>query len=212
MRIFQVSLPILLLLPVAASICRAADITYDVNLTIGAGSVTGDIITDGTIGTLFDSDIVDWNLLVNDGTHTFDLTGPLSGDNSAFDVTLEGLTATATDLLYDFDNGNEAEFYYTGFLPVNVCFISSGAPDCTGSGYGAGEALIVCQVYPGCYGSSDSDSQYAALTGTQVIAGPESSPGTPEPSTCVLLSIGFGVLTYRLHFRGKRSPKHTSSN
>jgi hypothetical protein len=41
---------------------------YTVNLSIGAGGVTGFIETDGPIGILFDHDVVDWNLLLKGGT------------------------------------------------------------------------------------------------------------------------------------------------
>ena len=51
----------------AASLCNA-DMDYTVNLSIGAGGVTGFIETDGPIGILFDHDVVDWNLLLNGGT------------------------------------------------------------------------------------------------------------------------------------------------
>ena len=40
----------------------ASDITYDFNLTVGIGTVTGDVITDGTLGTLGSGDIVDWDI------------------------------------------------------------------------------------------------------------------------------------------------------
>jgi hypothetical protein len=46
----------------AASICGASPITYSVNQTVGAGSVSGFIETDGTIGTLTTANILNWNL------------------------------------------------------------------------------------------------------------------------------------------------------
>jgi hypothetical protein len=53
---------------------------------VGAGGVTGFIETDGTAGTLSDGNILDWNLLLNNGTTTFSLLGPLSGNNSQVDI------------------------------------------------------------------------------------------------------------------------------
>lgn len=74
---------LLSLLFCAASISSAANITYSVNLTIGgAATATGDIVTNGTLGALYFTDVLDWNLLLNDGTSTVDLLGPLSGSNS----------------------------------------------------------------------------------------------------------------------------------
>src|SRR5262249_54542647 len=81
----------------AATLCNAATITYNVNQPIGAGGVTGDIVTDAKLGALINVDIVDWNLLLNDGSTTFDLTGPLSGGNSVLEPHWGAgdLTATA---------------------------------------------------------------------------------------------------------------------
>jgi hypothetical protein len=59
----------------AASLCSAGTITYDVAQTIGPGSVTGFIETDGTIGVLDNTNILDFNLLLNDGASTFDSWG-----------------------------------------------------------------------------------------------------------------------------------------
>jgi hypothetical protein len=80
----------------AASLCSASSITYDVDLTVGAGSVTGDIVTDGAIGVLPQADIIGYNLLLSGppaGTNTFSLSCcnffPFSGSD---------LSATATQL------------------------------------------------------------------------------------------------------------------
>jgi hypothetical protein len=68
---------------------KAAPITYAVSLfdgTAGVG-VGGSITTDGTLGALTPSNVLDWNLIgttVNTSVPAFffDLTGPLSGNNS----------------------------------------------------------------------------------------------------------------------------------
>src|SRR5271167_2429328 len=72
----QSSLALLSLTLGALSLCNAAnagDITYNVDLTVGAATVTGDIVTDGTIGVLCVRDncsdpILGWNLVLNDST------------------------------------------------------------------------------------------------------------------------------------------------
>ena len=77
--------------------------TYTVQRTVDVGTVTGTIETDGTLGTLFAANILDWDLVVDDGVGSFRLVGPLSGENSQVAVGFEpGLSATATDLLFDF--------------------------------------------------------------------------------------------------------------
>ena len=75
---------------------------YEINLSVGAGSVTGVIETNGANGELSASDIVDWNLLINNGAKSFNLLGPLSGNNSQGLVSGPGFTATPTGLFLDF--------------------------------------------------------------------------------------------------------------
>ena len=77
--------------------------TYTVQRTVDVGTVTGTIETDGTLGTLFAANILDWDLVVDDGVGSFRLVGPLSGGNSQVAVGFApGLSATATELLFDF--------------------------------------------------------------------------------------------------------------
>src|ERR1700676_1767547 len=66
---------------------------YNVNDTVGAGSVTGTIQTDGDIGVFTTADIINWNLHLSDGTNTFDLVGPPSASDAAAVV---GTSFTAT--------------------------------------------------------------------------------------------------------------------
>ena len=60
-----------------ANVCTADQI-YNVNQTIGSGSVTGTITTDGNTGVLHASDITDWNLVLNGVGAVFTLTQPTS--------------------------------------------------------------------------------------------------------------------------------------
>lgn len=80
------------------TVSRASDITYTVNQTVGAGSVTGFIETDGTIGILGTGNILNWDLVVNDGSVTYDILGPLSGDNTDVAIGGPATTATATEI------------------------------------------------------------------------------------------------------------------
>lgn len=142
----------------AAGLCRAAAITYYVNLTVGVGGVTGYIVTDGTIGN--NPTIADWNLLLNNGTNTFDLLGPLSGPNSPPDTlgyNGTGLSASATQLLFNF--GSAGELFWNHFNSDDLCF---GFLDCIqGGNSGNGSSLLVGGDFPML--------QLASLSGTQVI-------------------------------------------
>ena len=84
-----------------AGSCAHATV-YEINLSVGAGSVTGVIETNGVNGELSPADLVDWNLLINNGERSFNLFGPLSGNNSQGLVSGPGFTASPTGLFLDF--------------------------------------------------------------------------------------------------------------
>ena len=186
------SLAFLSLMVAAASTCNAANITYIINQAVVRG-VTGDIVTDGTIGNLTNASVVDWNLLLNDGAKTFDLLGPLSGANSAFfDFASSGdLTATATNLSFNFNGSGTNYFFFVSTmapLQSSLCFanstsLSSGCGSAAGM---SGEALEVLQDPP----------PFFPISGTQVI-GTAAASSVPEPSTLVLMGVGIALLAFQ---------------
>ena len=97
-------IPVLLLFAaIGAPTVARADITYAVDETVGAGSATGFITTNGTLGILDTADILNWNLTLNDGTNPpVDLEGPASGNNSLVLFSRIGFDgdALATDLRF----------------------------------------------------------------------------------------------------------------
>jgi hypothetical protein len=163
---------------------RGADITYYVDQTIGAGSVTGDIVTDGTTGTLFSANIVSWNLELNDGTATFDLSGPTSESVVSVDGT--DLSATLTELLFNFGGSDSGflDFVHLGGVGFDgVCFAAvANCQTFDGHGEGIGESIL---IYP-------DNPQFTAESGPGAIA------TTPEPNLTLLLVPGFALaLTLR---------------
>lgn len=181
---------------------RAGDITYTVDQTVGTGNLTGLMTTDGTIGTLSSSDIVDWNLTLNDGHgDMFDLTTANSqaGCNSC----VQGdLTASSSDLMFNFSGPTE-EFFFSStpaLIPVNgvneLCYDSG-----TNCAIPAGIDLYdVAGALPcASYGCS------VAETGTQIIA----SDGTPTPEPSSFLLLGAGMLA--LVGAGRRRNSDASS-
>lgn len=69
-----------------------------------AGSVEGTIETNGTLGSLNDTNVLNWDLTLNDGTGPFTLLGPLSGNNSGLEIAGSSLMATSTNLQFNFSN------------------------------------------------------------------------------------------------------------
>jgi hypothetical protein len=157
-------------------LCSAATITYGVDQTVGIGSVTGFIETDGTIGVLGAGNILNWNLLLNDGSTTFDLLGPLSGSNSQFGVSGSDLSATATEMVFNFSGAGWAMFQAPTLFSGFDLWCTQGTIQCTSS-TGTGEVL-----------TTSGANQFTALSGMQVIA------TVPEPSTLSLLGLGMTVM------------------
>jgi hypothetical protein len=168
-------------------------ITYDVNLTIGSGSATGTITTDGNFGTLSSSDVTAFSLTISDGTNSL---GPYNATNGyvAFVGTAD-LLATPTTLSFNFSDPSTADvilFRINGFPNSGtgeICF--TGAADCAG-----GENVeLICVIGSNC-NNGTLPVATASESGTQVIA-TASFTSVPEPSTFGLLCASAAVLFFR---------------
>jgi len=175
----------------------AADITYDVNQTIGTtGSVTGTITTDGTIGTLTTnsftgvSNYVDYNLTATLGSDTASLQQSIVGTvPSGFG---NAVTATPTELLFNFSApGNPTLTFFgspfTGVLqPCQPLWsLRNGGIACNGASASSSLQLV-----------NGGPIATMALTGNQVIGtvAPEPMPEIPLPATLPLFASGLGAL------------------
>ena len=185
------SLAVLLMIDVSQS--KAATIKYSVNLAVGSGSATGDIVTDGTIGPLSGGSIVDFNLLLNDGTFTFDLNG---SNAQLFDNAGPGdLTATPTELLFNFSDTsveNHFDFVWginSGLPTLSEAELSFCADSC-GAGVPAGdEVFLFGDFFAPQYNFDNSHTQVNGLSGTEAIGTAQG----PEPPTFWLLSLALAV-------------------
>jgi PEP-CTERM motif len=157
-------------------VCRAGPITYNINQTIGAGSVTGTIQTDGATGVLVATDITAWNLELNGVGASFNLTNL----NSGVFLTGSDVTATATNLFFNYSGtdsghllfqvsfGNGSNYYCNSPSLTTLCFQG---------------ASVVPQAF------NNPSAQFASLTGNQII-GTAPAAVIPEPASMALLSVG----------------------
>ena len=170
---------------------KAADIVYDVNLTIGAGGIVGTITTDGDIGVIGASDILAWNLTgTGNGGSTFNFvnansivevgnnTDPLNPNAGTPD-----LTATANDMYFNF---SATDGGYLGFQTPppygGEHYVTFGANNQVDTYQG----VAVVPVY-----YSDPSTITKPESGNQIIA---SVATVPEPGTMPLLGLGLGAL------------------
>ena len=173
---------VLFVVAAAPAVLRADEITYTVNQPVGPGSVTGFITTDGTIGTLSSIDILDWNLTLNDGHG--DVTN-LIPSNSVVGNSGTDLTASSSDLMFNFSGGDLGAFYFNssavpflGQLCYNAttnCALTPGI-----------DLWDVAGVSPCAYYGCN-----VGETGNQVIASGGTPVSTPEPGS--LSSLGMGL-------------------
>jgi hypothetical protein len=157
-----------------------AGLIYEVNRTIGTGTVTGFVETDGTIGVLASSNITDWTLTLTAPNLSVGSPDVISFATQA-QTYLNGnvTTATATDLLFDF-SGN-GFFLLQGGDGNYWCLETSG---CTGDGLGEHMG----------YGISSTVAQTAIHSGSTVFASVNS---VPEPTTLAIFCLGLLGLRFK---------------
>lgn len=143
---------------VGALNANAANVTYAVTLPVNTGSVTGFIVTDGTIGSLASSNILDWTLTLTGGGQSYILQGPLSGNNSVLTAYIGGLSTQ--------NNGN---IYYS-FTGANLFSISSN---------------VGPQADAFCLGSPGDTCNFASLSFLRVNNATISATGEPAQNTLI---------------------------
>jgi hypothetical protein len=160
---------------------NAASIVYDVNRTIGGGTVTGFVQTDGTLGVLSGANITDWSLT---------LTAPNLFSGSPSVINFAGgqtfllgaaTSATLTQLLFDFSIlGNN--IFLLQSANTFWCLETGG---CTGAG--AGEHMG--------RGLQNVAAQSVIHSGPIVLASVTAAVApVPEPEIYAMMGLGLGLL------------------
>ena len=168
----------------------AADATtYVGTRAVGTMTTQFSITTDDTLGVLTADNILDWDIVLTYSGGTKTLNGP---DNSLVQVGGNALSATATDLVFDFSHpGNnylmfqlqEADDIRSSWcVQSNFCFDNNG-----------GEEIINI-------GMNFDNFQRIPQIGSQVLGSVEAPGETPIPGALPLFVSGLGamgVLAYR---------------
>ena len=172
-----------LAIAVVPMLAMATDYTYNVNYNFGTFTVNGTITTDTNSGVLSSGDIVDWNLVLNDGTQTLTLLGPSSGNNSGSEIVGPDVVASPTAITYDFTDPN-----YDAFIFQNPA-VGTGTNYLCYQGVGGG-----CNDFNGPHIAIEIGSDAVQEWGEQGVQVIATAAGTPEPSTLALLGAGLAGL------------------
>ncbi len=173
----------------ASAFTARADIVYTVNDTVASGTVSGTITTNGAIGTLATADIIDWNLLLNNGFGTIlNLTGPSTTTPiEGVEVLGNSLTASSTNLSYDFGG--------TGFFLIQENGLANGGTYFCDAGFGQATCIAGGESdFPGfAFSANQQFDPRSGDVSIGTVAALTSSP-TPEPSSVfVLFAAVFGL-------------------
>ena len=165
----------------------ASATTYNGTRSFDGATVSLSITTDGVIGVVATADILSWNVGITDTAGTADLT-PANSQQANFGT---DLTATATQLLFNFSGG-------TGPFIFEETRIGDDGPfycvNSVGFCWGAGAPAEGASTQ---FGETPTD--FVFQSGIQVLA----VSATPLPSTWTMLIAGFLGLGY-FAYRGSK--------
>ncbi|MEM1045485.1 MAG: VPLPA-CTERM sorting domain-containing protein [Pseudomonadota bacterium] len=176
-----------LLAVLAALFCgNAHAATYNLNRTVGAGTVIGLIETDGTIGFLSDTNIVSWEFTLaapNLKNGPTDMISSATGGELF--ISADIFSATATNLFFNFDEPSFAGVFFRGG-PIGTNFwCLAGGASCS-SGPTSSESIGVLSGTPDGFAT---EAQNVARSGNLAVA-----TVVPLPASLPFLAAGLAVL------------------
>jgi hypothetical protein len=161
----------------------AADATvYTSTRTVGTATAQLSITTDGKIGMLAAANILDFTITLTNGSVTTTLFGPAGEQNASAQISGPAFTATATQLLFNFDVPGNNYALFIGDLDIgrpSYCLQTNFCWD----NNGGGEIINA--------GPNFSSFQVGRRSGTEVIA--STAAAVPEPATWAMMIAGFGL-------------------
>lgn len=178
-------------LAVFAASTSAQAATYIGTRTVDTATVNLSITTDDTIGALTVPNILDFTISVTDPSGNFTMNGPLSGDDSFILISGTALTATATDILFNFDAPD-------GFALFQLA---------------SGVFPFYCPQVTGCYnfgvpGEGIGDPNFPVVQNRTGLVSLASTGGAvPEPATWAFMIFGFGAVGGAMRRKSKVTTK-----
>jgi hypothetical protein len=169
---------------------QAAPVTYDVNQTIGVGSVVGTIQTDGTIGVLGTGNFLAWDLTLNGDGASYHITDA----DSDVQVVGSSTTATATDIFFNYSGGAGDYLLFQQGLFSGMHYWCNATSD--------GTCFQGATVTPEAFNSSSV--QVEPRSGNQVIA--TAAATVPEPASLALLGTALAGMGWVWRRRMRPAP------
>ena len=165
----------------ALSVAGAADAAdYISTRTVGDATAALSITTDDTLGVLTKDNILDWTVTLTRGALTETLFGPDSGDNSRIELRGTALTATATQLLFDFGAAANSYLLFQSSDLANRSLYCVQTTNC----FDQSPAEFIS------FGPLFNNFTRKSQSGIEVIA---ATAAVPEPETWLTMLTGFAL-------------------